>query len=243
VIAREQLLTLYFAGLRIPLRDDLGVVLDNVGKTSRGEDLLPQVISREPMRVRRVTGAVVPALVERQKPRGLACQMRAEPNLMVIDRKMRHPAAELEQFLARIAVAFVLLDRILDGLLRQAVLQLESCDRQAVHEQSEIERVFARLAVAQLPGHRKSVLPEALRRFRIPGRRRPVEQGHFEGSMPKAPAQHVDDAALADLALQPGEKLLPDRRVDVEIESRNERRLVAARNVRNCTRSAAQPRS
>jgi hypothetical protein len=38
---------------------------------------------------------------------------------------VRHTAAELEQLLARIAITLVLRDRVRNGLLRQAVLQLE----------------------------------------------------------------------------------------------------------------------
>jgi hypothetical protein len=45
-------------------------------------------------------------------------------------------AAELEQPLARVAVALVLLDGVLDGLLGEAVLQLEGGDGQAVDEQA-----------------------------------------------------------------------------------------------------------
>ena len=52
-------------------------------------------------------------------------------------REVDHAAAELEQPLARVAVALVLLDRVLDGLLGQAVLQLEGGDRQAVDEEAK----------------------------------------------------------------------------------------------------------
>ena len=62
--------------------------------------------------------------------------MRAEPHLVVVHREVHDAAPELEQHLARVAVALVLLDRVLDGLLGQAVLQLEGGDRQAVDEQA-----------------------------------------------------------------------------------------------------------
>jgi hypothetical protein len=45
-------------------------------------------------------------------------------------------AAELEELLARVAVALVLLDGVLDGLLGEAVLQLEGDQRQAVDEET-----------------------------------------------------------------------------------------------------------
>ena len=72
---------------------------------------------------------------------------------------MHHAAAELEQPLARIAVAPVLLHRVLDRLLRQVVLQLERGDGQAVDEQAQVERA-ARLvhAVGELACYGKPVL-------------------------------------------------------------------------------------
>ena len=62
---------------------------------------------------------------------------------LVVHGEMDHAAAELEQQLARVAVALVLLDGVLDGLLGEAVLQLERGDRQAVDEQAEVERELA----------------------------------------------------------------------------------------------------
>ena len=78
-------------------------------RPARRQDLLPEVVGLEPVRVRRVAGAVVPALVERQEPRRLALQVRAEAHLGVVDGEVGDAAAELEQLLARVAVALVLL--------------------------------------------------------------------------------------------------------------------------------------
>ena len=64
----------------------------------------------------------------------LPLRARAELHPCVIDREMRDAAPELEQLLARIPVPLVLLDRILDRLLGQAVLELERRDRQTVDE-------------------------------------------------------------------------------------------------------------
>ena len=87
-----------------------------------GEDALPQVIGLEPVWVRWVAGAIVPALVERQEPRGLALQMSAEAHLGVVHGKVHHTAPELEQQFPRVAVALVLLHRVFHGLFREAVL-------------------------------------------------------------------------------------------------------------------------
>ena len=77
---------------------------------------------------------------------------------MVVDGEVDDAAAELEQQLARVAVALVLLDRVLDRLLGEAVLQLEGGDRQAVDEQAEVERKLRLVAaVAELPGDAEAV--------------------------------------------------------------------------------------
>ena len=73
-------------------------------------------------------------------------------------------AAELEQQLARVAVALVLLDGVLDGLLGEAVLQLEGGDRQAVDEQAQVERELRLVrAVAELARDAEAVAREAAR--------------------------------------------------------------------------------
>ena len=83
----------------------------------------------------------------------MPAQLRAHPHFAVVHREMHDAAAELEQPLARIAVAPVLLDGILDRLLGQAVLQLKGGDRQAVDEQAQVQRAarFVR-AVMQVAG-------------------------------------------------------------------------------------------
>ena len=60
--------------------------------------------------------------------------MRAEAHLVIVHREVRDAAAELEELLARVAVALVLLNGVFDRLLGEAVLQLEGRDRQAVDE-------------------------------------------------------------------------------------------------------------
>jgi hypothetical protein len=54
---------------------------------------------------------------------------------VIIHGEMDDAATEFEELLARVAVALVLLDRVVDGLLRQTVLQLEGRDRQTVDEE------------------------------------------------------------------------------------------------------------
>ena len=165
-----------------------------------------------PSRVGRIARPVVPALVERQEPRRLALQLRAESHLAVVHGEMDHAAAELEQQLARVAVLLVLLDGVLDRLLGQAVFQLERGDGQAVDEQARVEgklRLVA--AVAELAGDAETVLGEPLGRLGVAGRGRAVEQVDMVRAVLDAVPQHVDDAPLGDLALEPGQELLPRR--------------------------------
>ncbi len=128
VVARPHLPAVLPAAARILLLDDLRVVLKDVCQARRREHLFPEVVSLEAVRIGRVAGAVVVSLVEGQEPRALAAQLGAHAHLAVVYREMHHAAAELEQPLARVAVALVLLDGVLDRLLGEAVLQLESGD-------------------------------------------------------------------------------------------------------------------
>src|SRR5262245_32781129 len=93
----------------------------------------------------------MPTLVEGEEPRSFPLQMRAKANLLVIYRHVNDATTELKQKLVRIAVALVLPDGIVNGLLREAVLELESNYGQAVDEEREVERKLALVpAVAQL---------------------------------------------------------------------------------------------
>ena len=113
--------------------------------------------------------------------------------------------------------SLVLPHRIVNGLLGEVVLQLEREDRQAVDEEPDVERPLRLVAaVAKLPDDGEAVLLEALLRLHVPGRRRAVEQVQVVRAVSDAVAQHVDGAALGDLALQPGEELAPRRTVLVE---------------------------
>jgi hypothetical protein len=57
-----------------------------------------------------------------------------EPYFTVIDGEMRYAPAELEEEVARITVALVLLYRVFNRLLGKTVLQFKRCKRQTVDE-------------------------------------------------------------------------------------------------------------
>ena len=207
VVARPHLAPAPPARLLVLPLHHLGVVLEDVGQALRGQHLAPQVVGLDAAGVGRVAGAVVPAPVEGQEPRGLAPEVGAEADLALVHGEVGDAAAQLEQLLPRVAVALVLLDGVVDRLLGEAVLQLEGEDRQAVDEQPDVERPLGLVAaVAQLAGDGEAVLPEALLRLRVVGRRSAVEQVEVVGPVPDAVAQHVDGPPLADLPLEPGQK-------------------------------------
>ena len=197
--------------------DDLGVVLEDVGQPVAGQDLLPQVLGLEPFGVGRVAGSVVPATVEGQEPRRPPGEVGAELGLLVVEGEVDDAAPELKQLLARVAVAAVLLDRIVDGLLGEVVLQLEGRDRQPVDEQGQVEgqlRLVA--AVPQLAGDAEAVGGVSLDGCGIVGRGRAVEEVDVQRTVLDPVAQDVDRPALGDLALQAREEAAACRPVLVQ---------------------------
>ena len=165
---REELLPLPLPRLGVRPNDNLRIVLDDVSQSQGRQDVLPQIIRLQPIRVGGIAGAIIPTFVKRQKPGGLALEMGAELNLRVINGEMNHAAAEFEQLLTGVAVALILLDRILHRLFRQAVLEFERCDWKPVDEQRQIQGVGGIVsAVTKLAGDRKPVQRETLHGFEV----------------------------------------------------------------------------
>src|SRR6266542_2787373 len=219
VISRPDLDGLLPARLRVSDFDDLRVVLEDVGETLPREYTLPKVVCLEAVRVRRIASPVVPPQVERQEPRTLAREMRAEADFLLVHRKMDHAAAELEQLLARVAVTLVLRHCIRDRLFREAVLQFEGRERQAVDEQRDIESALGLVAaIAKLARDAETVGPILLGGLDVASGRRAVEEIEMVRAVLDPVPQHVDGAALGDLALQAGEELAPRRAVLREVE-------------------------
>ena len=217
VIARPQLLPPLATGLVVLPLDDLGVVLDDVGQPAAGERFLPQVVSLEPVGVWRIAAAAVPSPVEGQEPRFLPLEVSAEPHLVVVHGEVGQAASQLEELLAGIAVALVLLDRVFHRLLGEAVLQLEGGDRQAVDEQTQVQRQLRVVAaVLELAGDAEAVQPVEGPGLLVPRRRRAAEQVDPMRAVLDPVAQDVDGPALGDLPLQAGQELLPRRAVLAE---------------------------
>ena len=226
VVAREDLRGGLLAGLGAAGGDQLGVVLDDVRQTARGQDPTPQVVGLDAVGVGWVAGPVVPALVERKEPGLLALEVGAEPHLLVVQGEVRQAPAEAEDQLARVAVPLVLLDGVVERLLGDVVLQLERGDGQPVDERRQVEGECGLAgAVTQLPGDAEPVPGEQLGGALVPGRRGRVEEVEVVGAVLHAGPQHVHDAVLGDLALQPGQERLPGGGVSGQTEGLDERGL------------------
>ena len=145
--------------------------------------------------------------------------MGAELHALVVDREVRHAPPEPEDQLARVAVALVLLDGLLDGLLGDVVLELEGRHRQPVDEDREIQGQGSGAgAEVQLPGDGEAVEGEQLAGPDVARRRRGVEEVDVVLAVLDALAEHGHDAVLGDLALQAREERAPRDRVVVEVE-------------------------
>ena len=151
--------------------------------------------------------------------RSLPLQVGAEMDFVLVDREMRHAAPELEERLAGVAVPLVLPDGVVEGLLGEAVLELECEDGEAVDEEPDVQRALGvAAAVAELTGDAELVLPEAPLGRLVLGGRRPVEEVEIVGAVLDAVPEDFDRAAFGDLALETGEELAAGGAVFVEAE-------------------------
>jgi hypothetical protein len=134
-----------------------------------------------------------------------------------------HAEAELEQLLARVAVAAVLLDGDGDGLLGQAVLQLEREHGQPLEEQAEVEGQRGPVAaVAELAGAAEPVGAEAPLGGGVARRGGATEQRDIVLAVLHPVAQQVDHAAGGDLVLEAGEELATGGAVCVQRKCRHQ---------------------
>ena len=89
---------------------------------------------------------------------------------------MHHAAPELKQLFARVAVAAVLLHRVFDRLLGQAVFQFKRGDGQTIDELAQVQRParFVR-AVTQLARDAETIFCKQRCRRRVARRWRAVK--------------------------------------------------------------------
>ena len=72
--------------VRIFINDDLSVILDNAGELPLRQNVLPQIVCHDAVRIRRIARAIVIALVEWQEPAVLPGKLRAEHDGLVVYR-------------------------------------------------------------------------------------------------------------------------------------------------------------
>ena len=206
-------------GLAISCFDDLRVVLYDVGETVAGKYLPPQVIGFQSVGIGRIARTIVPPLVEREKPRSLALEMRAKLHLVVVHREVRHAAPEREQFFARTSIPLVLFDGIPHRLFGQAVFQFKGGDRKAVNEQAQVQRQLRVVeAVAKLAGYAETVLAIAFLCSGIVRRGGAVEKINLVRAMLHAVAQRVNRTLLGNAAFETGQEFAADRTVIMKIQ-------------------------
>ena len=122
---------------------DVDEPAQNVEPGVASPDLLPEVAGPVAVGIGRVALAAGVAAVERQEARLLAREPRRHLDQLGIDREVHErPAAEGD--VGRVAIGPVLALGVLDGLVRQWVLQLGRRDRDAVDEEAEVERLRRR---------------------------------------------------------------------------------------------------
>jgi len=116
-------------------------------------DFLPQVRRAVAVGVRWIAGPVVVTLIERQKERALAVQLRGHVDLVRIDGEVdQGPPLEVENGVPWVAIRHVLVHGMGYRLTGQRVLQFGRRHGDAIQGQHQIQR-FCRLAfaVVQLP--------------------------------------------------------------------------------------------
>ncbi len=106
--------------------------------------------------VRWIALAEVVAQVEREEACRLALQLGRHRDRIGVYGEMDERASP-ERDVLRVAVVAVLLDRVLDVLAGEVVLELRRCDRDAVEEQAQVERLVRVGVEWQLARDRQAV--------------------------------------------------------------------------------------
>ena len=128
VIAGKDLIGFFLPGVLVDLFDDLRIVFNDVGKFGAGENDLPEVIGFEAVGIRRISGSVVPPLVEGEEPGFFAFETGAEEDADIIDDKVNHASFEQEEQFPGIAIGLVLL--VVYGIFSQPLeeIKFDACN-------------------------------------------------------------------------------------------------------------------
>ncbi len=151
--------------------------------------------------------ALLRAAVEREELRRLARELRRHRDQLRIDREVDDRAAR-ERHVLRVTVAPVLGDRVLDALARERVLQLCGRDGDPVQEEREIQSLRLVRRVRELPDEHEPVRLVARDELRRqPVRRLEVREPDLDAEILDPVPEHVDRAALVELAREPLEEV------------------------------------
>ena len=145
--------------VRIFINDNLSVILNNSGEFPLRQNVLPQIVCHDAVRVRRIARTIVIALVEWQKPAVFTSKLRAEHDGLVVYREMHHAPFKREQRVPRIAIFLILLNGICCRLTGEMILELNRDGRKTVDEQAKVEREFRSVnRIAKLSCHTEDIL-------------------------------------------------------------------------------------
>jgi len=107
-------------------------------------------------RIRRIPLPEVVAKVERKEAGGLAVQLGGHRDRVGVNGEVDEGTSSQRDVLV-VAVGAVLLDRVLDVLAGEVILELGRRDRDAVEEEAEVDGLCGFGVEGQLPGDRQPV--------------------------------------------------------------------------------------
>ena len=203
MVAGEYLLFFLLFGLFINFDHYLRIVFDNIGNGSFGQNLFPKIVRFESIGVWRIACTIIMSFIERQEPGVFARKFGTKTHFGIINGKVDHTAFETEKQLSGIAVKLILFDCIFHILLGQLIFEFTSDNRQTVDKNTEIKGKFrVVIGVSHLPGNAENVLSKEFCRLLVLFRRSHIE--HYQRSRINGNtlAQHINNAAFGDFALQ-----------------------------------------
>ena len=115
-------------------------VLDDVGKAFLGEDFFPQVGGFVPVRVGWVSFTAVVSFVEWEEEGFGSCELGGHVNFLGVNGEVYKTTTELEKWLFRIPVGFVLFDAVhLGGLACPSVFEFECGDGETIDKDHPVD--------------------------------------------------------------------------------------------------------
>ena len=211
LVAREDQEALAgLASALVLILDLVDELADEVEDAVPGPDPLPEVVGRVAVAGRRdgrISRAAEAPLVERQEPGLRAEELGGHEHLVRIHSEVGEAPRVGEERLAWVPVGPVLVDRVLDVLAGERVLELGGEDRDAVQEEREIDARFVLLAEVELADDREEVGGVQALEFLVEAARR-AEVGEAEPAarVPDAVSEDVERSASRDLAGEPAEE-------------------------------------